>query len=353
MKSKLFLAIIVMATITMTIPVGAVTIDMGPGVNNGSFETPGGIANWDKSIIPSWGPNGGSTNSWAYLMGTGANLAPSDGIQSVNPYSDSGDFASVAFDATETGGVELSVDFGWDGRTDEGSFWAGYTGMKAELWEYDAGTFTAVNLLGSVGGSIVEADFGGSAGWITKSTGVLPRIDPSLQLQVIGDSGIIGGKSYSNYIDNIVVTSHSTIPPYSILNVTPDNQQVCSLATTGITFDVNNTGTATGMTWTASTTETWLSTSGSGTDAGQFTVDATENTTGSTRVGTVTVNAPGASTDTKDVTVTQLGTCDCGDEGAMANDMTGPLGVPDCKVTLHDFAAMARTWLDCTYPDGC
>ena len=81
--------------------------------------------------------------------------------------------------------------------------------MSLELWEYDSTTFTPVNLLGSIGSGITESDFGGSAGWITQSTGLLTRIDPSLQLQVIGDSGFLDHKSYSNYLDNVVVT---TIP---------------------------------------------------------------------------------------------------------------------------------------------
>jgi hypothetical protein len=35
-----------------------------------------------------------------------------------------------------------------------------------------------------------------------------------------------------------------------------------------------------------------------------------------------------------------------------AGDISGPAGVPDCKVDMYDFAAMAVSWLVCNDPDN-
>ena len=42
----------------------------------------------------------------------------------------------------------------------------------------------------------------------------------------------------------------------------------------------------------------------------------------------------------------------CGEEGAArrVTDLVGPYGFADCRITLHDFAAFALDWLECTDP---
>ena len=42
----------------------------------------------------------------------------------------------------------------------------------------------------------------------------------------------------------------------------------------------------------------------------------------------------------------------CGDPGYLPplGDLSGPLGVPDCKVNMYDFAILAQNWLYCNDP---
>jgi len=93
----------------------------------------------------------------------------------------------------------------------------------------------------------------------------------------------------------------------ALLLVTPNNWDVSSVGGT-TTFDVSNTGTGT-MPWTAAVTSggSWLSiqSGSSGTDSGTIAAAFTQNTGGSSRVGTIRVTASGATGSPKDVTVTQ------------------------------------------------
>ncbi len=109
MKSKLFLAVVIIAALAMTVPASAATIDMGPGVNNGSFETSNAGGDWKVGPLTGWGI-GSPGGNLMYIMGPAAGLAPSDGIQSLNPYwdSSSGPLASAGFAATESASSDPS-----------------------------------------------------------------------------------------------------------------------------------------------------------------------------------------------------------------------------------------------------
>jgi len=97
--------------------------------------------------------------------------------------------------------------------------------------------------------------------------------------------------------------------PSPILSVTPSSRDLSSCSGT-TTFNVSNTGSGT-MTWSASVISgsDWLSiTSGSsGTNSGTINISNTQNTTASSRTGTIRVTASCASPTSKDITITQEG----------------------------------------------
>jgi len=93
------------------------------------------------------------------------------------------------------------------------------------------------------------------------------------------------------------------------LFVTPTNQNVGDSAGTA-QFAVFNTEDYTTMVWTAVVTQgsEWLTISGNATgiyNNGVITASFSENTTGVTRIGTITITAPDADGSPKNVTVTQ------------------------------------------------
>lgn len=110
---------------------------------------------------------------------------------------------------------------------------------------------------------------------------------------------------------DVTVTQEPRPPTGAMLQVTPDNREV-SRAAGSTTFAVSNTGSGT-MAWTASVVSSspWLSIApgaDSGTNSGTITAVFEENTSGTTRTGTIRVEAPGASGSLHDVIVTQI--CD-------------------------------------------
>ena len=71
----------------------------------------------------------------------------------------------------------------------------------------------------------------------------------------------------------------------------------------------------------------------------------------------MTITAVSPSTNTNlfavdDIVITQLPgpPLECGDWGYLDADTSGPTGVPDCYVDIHDFAQLALDWLGCTQP---
>ena len=97
------------------------------------------------------------------------------------------------------------------------------------------------------------------------------------------------------------------LPPQTILSVTPANQNVTFIFG-NTNFNVSNTGTGT-MAYSAAVTtgSNWLNiTSGAtGGNSGTIAVVYMENTSNASRVGTITITAPGAIGSPRQVTVTQ------------------------------------------------
>jgi len=136
-------------------------------------------------------------------------------------------------------------------------------------------------------------------------------------------------REFSDWDGNIFVPTYVNGSVTGInggqLSVTPDNQNVTS-PSGSTSFAVANVGTGT-MTYTSDITTggDWLTitSGGSGGNTGTIVVAYTQNTSSASRVGTITVTAPGAIGSPKQVTVTQEG---CMLPGA-AGTITGPATV--------------------------
>jgi len=128
--------------------------------------------------------------------------------------------------------------------------------------------------------------------------------------QYVGQNGYPRNDFEGGYITTLDGINYQAFKyDAQVLSVTPVNRNVlCSAGTT--TFSVSNIGTGT-MNWTAAviTGSSWLSIQfgGSGTNSGIITAAFTQNTSSSSRTGTIRVTAPGATGTPKDVTVTQAG----------------------------------------------
>lgn len=209
--------VLLLMVLGLTAPATAATIDMGPGVNNGSFESPGYAPGaWQRPNQPGWWPsnqNGDMSHIYTVPNSLGYGPNATDGDHKVQPGQGNGWFSSIGFAATETGPVTISADHGWDGRGAASPNWNGYTGQVTELWEYDLSTWSNVNLLvtlvsdpadpGSVPAGAGAED--GTGGWITLS-GSAPRVDSSLLL-VVKNYPLGGQYSWSHLMDNFVVTT--------------------------------------------------------------------------------------------------------------------------------------------------
>jgi hypothetical protein len=126
----------------------------------------------------------------------------------------------------------------------------------------------------------------------------------TITVEIVGQGGDVDS---SVDVDNLDFSIDTEIP---ILSVVPSNKNVSSSSGT-TSFSVSNTGGGT-MPWTAQVIDgaSWLSiTSGeSGTDNGIIQASFTENTSATSRVGTIRVTATGANGSPTDVTVAQAGT---------------------------------------------
>ena len=208
--------VLLLMVLGLAAPASAATIDLGPGVNNGSFETTSFAPTaWTRPHLPGWWPSSGGLMSNIYTVPNSLGYGPdaTDGVHKIQPGQGNGQIISLGFAATETGAATVSADFGWDGRGAESPNWNGYTGQVVELWEYDPGTFSSVNLLVTLISDPADPTsvptgagaVAGTPGWITLS-GSAPRIDPSLQLSVRAYP--LGGQySWSHLLDNFVVTT--------------------------------------------------------------------------------------------------------------------------------------------------
>jgi len=120
-------------------------------------------------------------------------------------------------------------------------------------------------------------------------------------------------REFGDFNGNIFVPVYNNggvnliLPPQPILSVTPANQNVNHLAG-NTSFNVSNTGTGT-MSYSAQVTtgNDWLTISNGATGGNNGTIDATysQNNLSTSRVGTITITAPGAIGSPRQVTVTQ------------------------------------------------
>lgn len=305
---------------------------MGPGVNNGSFEGVTGGAWVRPASVPGWT----GFPSEGYVM-SGNNYPISDGANAYQPF----DAGQSQFSTTPhylwsdpmTPGagdnlLDVSVDFGYDGSVVQPTgHWAGFIGMELTVWESDPATSAlgaqvATLTAGGIGGAPKPDGTGASfpaptgTGWYIRVAKTNQSFTAGQNLVIRVEAGNLDGsfnhnwmdhsvldQSWAHYMDNVVLTTSSPTDPF-FLSVTPGNRDV-GYASGSTMFDVANIGASTGMAWTTSESESWLSIAGgSGSDAGTFTVNYDTNT-GAERVGTITVTASGAGGSPMIVTVTQ------------------------------------------------
>ena len=161
-------------------------------------------------------------------------------------------------------------------------------------------TYSAVVTTGNDWLSITSGATGGNTGTIaiafTENTSITPRTG-TITVTAPGATG-----------SPVQVTvTQAGANPQPILTVTPTNQNVTSPAGT-TNFTVSNTGTG-AMTYSAVVTigNDWLTITGGATggNTGTIAVAFTENTSATSRTGTITVTAPGATGSPAQVTVTQ------------------------------------------------
>lgn len=359
---------------------------MGPGVRNGSFEDVANAGNWGRSnVATGWNPID-SVFRAGYLMQLGYATFPpvdaptTDGVQFLQPYNNGSqsppsnaplywsDVIEVAVGGRDD--IEFRVSFGFGSNGDNGppGGWRGYRGQEARLLAVNPNDFSDTVVLLTLTSDSGNGTVPAPGTWLQLTdTVVMPDDNHNWYLQVEAETGDLDGNpdldyksedfdlSWDHAIDNVIVgVTDNPDPPLAILSVTP-REQVVNNGASSTTFDVTNTGGASGMAWTAAVgtdPDNMLSISGgaAGTDAGTITVDFTENPGVGERSGEIVVTAPGAIASPITVTVRQPV---CGEFGIPAGDITGPNGVSDCVVDIWDFAEWAQNqWLDCTIP-GC
>lgn len=335
MKEKQLSAVIVMAFLAMTLPAAATTL-VGPGINNGSFESPAESGNWNNQqgdpAFTFWrGGTGdnpfnhyGNGRIYLHTLPDAYTLAASDGGQLLNLSNSLGGAAGMfpgfmASDVIQTPiaagtSLTLSTAFGFNPGPIQArsTGWGGYLGQAIRLYEVNPANFGIRNMILELISRDSTAPNQGT--WRTLSAGVnMPTDGWYLQLELeVGDldGNLVADSSDPGYdfswhmvIENVVLVCTALDP--HILALTPP-LRIGSSAAGSTGFDVSNNGSATGMVWTASVTSggSWLSISDgfAGVDDGTITAVFTENT-GSQRSGEITVT--GATSSPQMVTVTQ------------------------------------------------